>query len=113
MDEPKEIDVFRSLRCAFFLCMTLWGEAAWASGSGTACRHFEQCPTLYTVLLFLLGPYLLWLAWDTFSSFCKNRDYLRNQKKAKQRKPRKSTKKQAANQKESPTPMSGDHHRAG
>ncbi|RQO42695.1 hypothetical protein DBV14_27360 [Variovorax sp. KBW07] len=88
--------------------MTLWGNAAWASGSGTACSHFEQCPKSYMVLFSLLGPYLLWLAWNTVSGFCKNRDYLRDPQKTKQSKPRKSKKKQAGNQNELPSPRSGD-----
>ena len=80
------MEVFRRPRCAFLVCVTLLGNATWASGSGTACRHFEQCPKSYALLFALLGMYLLWLAWSTFSSHHRGQDHLRDQKEAKQRK---------------------------
>ena len=86
---------------SFFVCGTLCSAPVWASTGGTACRHFEQCPKSYTVLFCLLGLYLVWLAWDTYSSLCKRHDYLRDQKKEAQRKPKKCTKKQFSNQNES------------
>jgi len=102
------IEVFRRLRCAFLVSLTLWGDAASASGSGTACRHFEQCPKSYAVLISLLALYLLWLAWGMFSSHCKGQDRLRGQKEAKQREQKKQGKKQTLNQsqKQQPEPAS-------
>lgn len=76
-----EIKTMQTLRWFLFVCSTLWSGAALASYSqGDACRHFEDCPTGYTILFSLLGPYLLWLAWDMLSAYVRNRNYLRAQK---------------------------------